>query len=419
MTGVHLVVGTKAESGKTLFAVALVDYYRALGRPVIVIETDTTQPDVDDVYARQQSERLVIRSYSLASAAGWHELVEFVTRYRCGYEVVVNTGGGNQAEIETGVREGCVAALVAGGQFVSWWLMTKDDETLESLHWYLRTMPAHTTHVVLNAGAGDDHVFPGMVPGTGGAPTATSYIEEVLLKSAMPDAEWVGTLLFIVRGRAVRMPCLAGDVARVMRTRHLDLAGAADVVDETAKTSLKEWAEAMYWSIARALGAEREDAGSSGDEPEPLDESFRSVRPEIQRPFLDQCQALGLPPHTLLCAERIDILHAIVLLIEKAVDLQSLTHDYPDGIWMHKIARMMRVELAREARVLRDLVGPNPHTVLGASLHHILCRDCEASSNPERELAEISLALARQLNPGWDPYAEANRLIEELDHAGR
>ena len=420
MTGVHLVVGTKAESGKTLFAVALVDYYRALGRPVIVIETDTTQPDVDDVYARQQSERLVIRSYSLASAAGWHELVEFVTRYRCGYEVVVNTGAGNHAEIETGVREGCVAALVAGGQFVSWWLMTPDDETLESLHWYLRTMPAHTTHVVLNAGAGDDHVFPAMVPGTGGAPTATSYIEEVLLKSAMPDAEWVGTLLSIVRGRAVWMPCLARDVTRVMRNRHLDLAGAAEaVVDETAKTSLKEWNEAVHASIGCALGAEREEAGYSGDGPEPLDESFRSVRVQFQRPFLDKCKALGLPPPILRTAASIDILHALVVGLEDLEKNQSLLGDDPARDRVPKIVRIVRIKLARSARDLLELLGSDAHKVLGGRLHYVLCHDREASYNPERDLAETALALAQQLSPGWDPYAEANRLIdEEPDHTG-
>ena len=405
MTGVHLVVGTKAESGKTLFSVALVDYFRDLGRPVIVIETDTTQPDVDDVYARRQTERLVIRSYSLASAAGWRELVEFVSRYRCDFEVVVNTGGRNQAEIETGVREGYAAALVAGGQVVSWWLMTKDYETLESLRWYLRTMPAHTTHVVLNAGAGDDHVFPCMVPGTGGAPTATSYIEEVLLTSGIPDIEWVGTQLRKVRGRAVRMPCLAGDVARVMRNGHLDLAGAAEAVVDEAQRALKDWVQAVSRAIACGLDAEREGAESES--------------PKSQRPFLERCRALDLPPPALLSAECIDLLRALAPQIEETADLCSLVDDSPDRNWMYKFARMVRVQLAGEARVLLDLVGPDPHTVLGPRLYHAICRDCEASSNPERDLAETALALARQFDPGWDPYAEANRLIEQLDHAGR
>ena len=420
MTGIHLVVGTKDGSGKTLFSVALVDYFRDLGRPVIVIETDTTQPDVDDVYARRQSERLVIRSYSLASATGWHELVEFVSRYRSGYEVVINTGRRNQAEIETGVREGCVAALVAGGQFVSWWLMTSDYETLESLRWYVQTMPVHMTHVVLNAGADDDRVFPCMAPGTGGSLAMNSYIEEGLRKSAMPDAEWVGTVLSIVRARAVWMPCLARDVTRVMRNRHLDLAGAAEaVVDETAKTSLEEWNEAMYGSIGCALGADRVEAGYSGDDPEPLDESFIPVRFQFQQPFLDKCKALGLPPPILCTAASIDILHALVVVLEDWGECRSLLDDDPACDWSPKAVRMARIELARDARNLLELVGSDAHKVLGARLYHVLWHDREASSNPERDLAETALALARQFNPGWDPYAEVNRIIEELDHAGR
>ena len=415
MTGVHLVGGTKSATGKTLFAIALVDYFRRLDRPVIVIETDTKQPDVDDVYACRQSERLVIRSYSLASAAGWRELVEFVSRYRSSYEVVINTGGGNRAEIETGVREGCVAALVAGGQFVSWWLMTSDYETLESLRWYCQAMPAHMTHVVLNAGAGDDRVFPCMTPGTDASQAVNSYIEEGLRKSTMPDAEWVGSLLYILRGRAVWMPCLAHEVARMMRSRHLDLAGAAEaVVDETAESSLKEWIETVYGSIGCALGAEQKEAGYGGDGPEPLDEIPRPARVHHQLPFLDKCKALGLPPPILFTAAVVDGLHVTVVAFERYGELGSLREPARD--WVPKAARMARIDLARRARSLLELVGSNAHQVFGARLHSVLCHDCEASYNPERDFAETALSLARQFNPGWDP--DADRLVEKPDDEG-
>ena len=91
MARVFFVTGSKGGVGKSVGAIALLDYFEMRNRKVSLVETDTANPDVGKAY--QQN----VKSFSLVNLdenEGWLDLLDTVEASK-DEEVVVNTAARN------------------------------------------------------------------------------------------------------------------------------------------------------------------------------------------------------------------------------------------------------------------------------------------------------------------------------------
>src|SRR5579871_2063830 len=91
---VYWVGGGKGGVGKSMVAVAVLDYLRAEGKRVLLVECDTSNPDVWKAYKEHVPTELV----NLDEGDGWIYLVNLCDERR-DHTIVVNTAARNGAAV--------------------------------------------------------------------------------------------------------------------------------------------------------------------------------------------------------------------------------------------------------------------------------------------------------------------------------
>ena len=86
---VFYVGGSKGGVGKSLFSFALVDYLLNRNANVLLVDTDTDNPDVFKAHKDLALPNLLCRLNSLDDADGWADLLDTVQNYP-DYAVVIN-----------------------------------------------------------------------------------------------------------------------------------------------------------------------------------------------------------------------------------------------------------------------------------------------------------------------------------------
>ena len=98
MARVFFVTGSKGGVGKSVGAIALLDYFEMRNRQVSLVETDTANPDVGKAYQKS------VKSFSLVNLdenEGWLDLLDIVDASKDDEVVaVVADGGGDGAALE-------------------------------------------------------------------------------------------------------------------------------------------------------------------------------------------------------------------------------------------------------------------------------------------------------------------------------
>ena len=80
-TNVYYVGGSKGGVGKSLFSFALVDYLLERGQNVLLVDTDTDNPDVYKAHVSLDLPNLQCLMNSLDDADGWADLFDTVQEY--------------------------------------------------------------------------------------------------------------------------------------------------------------------------------------------------------------------------------------------------------------------------------------------------------------------------------------------------
>ena len=91
MARVFFVTGSKGGVGKSVGAIALLDYFEMRNRKVSLVETDTANPDVGKAY---QKDVKLFSLVNLDENEGWLDLLDIVDASKDD-EVVVNTAARN------------------------------------------------------------------------------------------------------------------------------------------------------------------------------------------------------------------------------------------------------------------------------------------------------------------------------------
>jgi hypothetical protein len=97
---IYLVGGSKGGVGKSMVTLALADYLQRQGTHAVLLETDTSNPDV----MKALRDEIKCAAYDLDDADGWIGFVNFCDAHR-GAAVIVNTAARNQTGVDTVRRD--------------------------------------------------------------------------------------------------------------------------------------------------------------------------------------------------------------------------------------------------------------------------------------------------------------------------
>ncbi|MBK8754725.1 MAG: protein mobD [Candidatus Competibacteraceae bacterium] len=152
--------GCKGGVGKSMVALALVDYLLQRGEPVLLIETDTSNPDVWRMYAREEG--VVAESLDLDKAEGWIDLINLCDGHP-ERVTVINTAARNHRGVAAHGATLNRALPELRRRLVTLWVINTQRDSLELLADYLRTLPGAVTHVIRNTFFGAPDTF-GLYP---------------------------------------------------------------------------------------------------------------------------------------------------------------------------------------------------------------------------------------------------------------
>ena len=223
---IYMVGGSKGGVGKSFVTLALVDYLRRLDVNVVLVETDTANPDV----MKAVHDEIECASCDLDDVSGWIDFVNFCDTHRDA-AVIVNTA----ARSQTGVAQygGTLASALddLAGRLVVLWVINRQRDSLELL---LRlgatflgaTFPNAVTHVVRK--------------GYFGPPEKFFLYQESNLRKTIE-----------ARGQSLDFPDLADRVADELRSQRLSIHKAAETMHIGERAELLRWRALFSAMFAR------------------------------------------------------------------------------------------------------------------------------------------------------------------------
>jgi hypothetical protein len=228
---IYLVGGSKGGVGKSMVTLALADHLQRRDTHAVLIETDTSNPDV----MKALRDEMKCTAYDLDDADGWIGFVNFCDTHR-GAAVIVNTAARNQ----TGVARygGTLARTLEEleRQLVVLWVINRQRDSLELLHIFGQTFPDTVTHVIRN--------------GYFGTPDKFALYQESQLRKSIET-----------KGRSLDFPDLADRVADELRSQRISIRKAAETMQIGQRAELFRWRElcdAMFSKVISTDGPDHE-----------------------------------------------------------------------------------------------------------------------------------------------------------------
>ena len=221
---IYLVCGDKGGVGKSMVSVALVHHLAQRGTALLLIETDTSNPDVWRCY--EQEPGIVSRSVGLDDADGWITLVNLCETHP-DHTLVINTAARNNTGIARhgDILNGAVQEL--NRALVALWVINRQRDSVALLKRFLPSIPTATVHVLRNLYFGDSEKF------------------ELYNQSALRQT------LEARGGRSLDFPDLADRVADDLISQRLSIARALRELPLGNRAELRRWEKAC----AATLGA--------------------------------------------------------------------------------------------------------------------------------------------------------------------
>jgi hypothetical protein len=151
---IYLVGGSKGGVGKSLVTMATVDYLLERGESVLLIESDTSNPDVWKAYKDTTESELV----HLDEADGWIHLVNLCDS-KPDSVIVINTAARNNKAV-TAYGETLNSTLVElKRKLITLWVINRQRDSLELLKEFMDAIQNTTVHVIRNAYFGEEKKF--------------------------------------------------------------------------------------------------------------------------------------------------------------------------------------------------------------------------------------------------------------------
>jgi len=191
---------------------ALLDHLQAAGEKALLVESDTSNPDVWKSYKDEVKCELV----NLDDADGWIRLVNLCDENRdC--VVVINTAARNNEGVAAyGVTLNSTLAEL-NRELITLWVINRQRDSMELLKEYLETIGSTTVHVLRNGYFGDEKKF--------------ELYNGSKLKAMVEDRG----------GRSLLFPDLADRVSDDLYIKRLAIAGAVKSLPIGNRAELLRW----------------------------------------------------------------------------------------------------------------------------------------------------------------------------------
>lgn len=151
---IYLVGGSKGGVGKSLVTMAVVDYLQEQGESVLLIESDTSNPDVWKAYKDSTETELI----SLDEADGWIQLVNLCDS-NLDSIVVINTAARNNKGVSAYGETLNSTLAELKRKLVTLWVINRQRDSLELLKEFMDAIPNSHIHVIRNAYFGEEKKF--------------------------------------------------------------------------------------------------------------------------------------------------------------------------------------------------------------------------------------------------------------------
>lgn len=144
---IYYIGGDKGGVGKSIVALSLVDHVLKQGQAILLLETDTSNPDVWRCYSKEpgvQSELLL-----LDQADGWITAVNLCADYPDRL-TIINTAARNNLGVTAYGATLHSALPELERSLIALWVINRQRDSLELLRKFLNDFPAAQVHVVRN-----------------------------------------------------------------------------------------------------------------------------------------------------------------------------------------------------------------------------------------------------------------------------
>lgn len=209
---IYLIGGSKGGVGKSLVTMALVDHLQQQGESVVLIESDTSNPDVWKAYKDSVDAHLL----NLDEADGWIELVNLCDSAPKSVAIVNTAARNNRGVSAYGQTLNSTLADLKR-QLVTLWVINRQRDSLELLKEYMTAIPNAHVHVVRNAYFGEEKKF--------------ELYNSSNLKKVVEDKG----------GKSVTFPDLADRVSDDIYSKRLSIAQAQKELPLGNRAELSRW----------------------------------------------------------------------------------------------------------------------------------------------------------------------------------
>ena len=151
---IFLIGGSKGGVGKSLITMAMVDYLLEQNENILLIDSDTSNPDVWKAYHETVKCELV----NLDEAEGWIELVNYCDN-NPDSTVVINTAARNNKGVSKYGTTLNTSISELNRKLITLWIINRQRDSLELLNEYMDALPNADVHVLRNAYFGDEKKF--------------------------------------------------------------------------------------------------------------------------------------------------------------------------------------------------------------------------------------------------------------------
>jgi hypothetical protein len=209
---IYLVGGSKGGVGKSLVTMALVDHLLEQGESVLLVESDTSNPDVYKAYKDTAAAHLL----NLDEADGWIELINLCDSAPKSV-TVVNTAARNNRGVSAYGLTLSSTLVELKRALVTFWVINRQRDSLELLKEYMAAIPNGDVHVVRNGYFGEEKKF--------------ELYNGSNLKKAVEDKG----------GKSVTFPDLADRVSDDLYSKRLSIARAGKELPLGNRAELSRW----------------------------------------------------------------------------------------------------------------------------------------------------------------------------------
>ena len=234
--------GCKGGVGKSMVSITLLDYLLRRNVPVLLIDTDTSNPDVWRMYGQEPG--VVPEALDLDEASGWIDLINLCEAYP-DRVAVINTAARNNKGVAAYGTTLQRALPELRRSLVTLWVINNQRDSVELLEDYVHALPDAMVHVICNTFFGPRAAFG--------------------LYDALPVAEEIARR----GGRVLTLDRLASRVSDDLYSRRLSIAralrtGMPDTLPLGNRVELQRWREVVAEMFATFLSVE-------WSQPEPME----------------------------------------------------------------------------------------------------------------------------------------------------